>query len=56
MAASSLAVVANALRLQGRGVDAMGLRNADLPLTPAPLPSGEGRFAIPFSSREKGMG
>ncbi len=26
------------------------------PLTPAPLPNGEGRLEIPFSPREKGMG
>jgi hypothetical protein len=26
------------------------------PLTPAPLPSGEGRLEMPFSLWEKGMG
>jgi Cu2+-exporting ATPase len=55
MAASSLAVVVNALRLQGRGVDALHV-GATHSITPAPLPSGEGRLAIPFSPREKGTG
>jgi Cu2+-exporting ATPase len=56
MAVSSLAVVMNALRLQGRRVDAASLVSAAHPLTPVPLPSGEGRIEIPFSPWEKGMG